>query len=286
MHDPQTVAFTIPYPWRKYGRKGRNEFERSYREPFITIWHVDPERDGSDDSCGWFMRARHGDKSVLEKIEKRYEFDWDRIFNSDGTNNVYFCGYFTPDGDPHFSVQGIVLNLFFVAAGVVFQSDGRTNWKKARRFMRRHLFDILMFAENPTDSLFDGITRKFEIGCGEVHTPERRKARIHGMAGCVYAWILRETRPWYRHPRWHIWHWKLQIHPLQTFKRWAFSRCCKCGGRFAWGYCPTTDSWNSEGPQWFRSERNTYHSNCSDPTNYKAQVGASGADSVPSGGNV
>ena len=43
MHDPMTVAFEIRYPWKKYAS-------------FITIWHVDPEKDGSDDSCDWFHR--------------------------------------------------------------------------------------------------------------------------------------------------------------------------------------------------------------------------------------
>jgi len=31
--------------------------------------------------------------------------------------------------------------------------------------------------------------------------------------------ILAEKRPWYKHPRWHIHHWRLQIHPWQSFKR-------------------------------------------------------------------
>src|SRR6266850_1233431 len=53
MYDPMTQAFDIKYPWRKYGKTGRDEFQRSYRESFITIWHVDPEKNGTDDSCGW-----------------------------------------------------------------------------------------------------------------------------------------------------------------------------------------------------------------------------------------
>lgn len=40
MHDPMTVAFEIPRPW-----------------PLVTVWHVDPERDGTDDSCDWFGHA-------------------------------------------------------------------------------------------------------------------------------------------------------------------------------------------------------------------------------------
>lgn len=38
--------------------------------------------------------------------------------------------------------------------------------------------------------------------------------------------------------RFHVHHWKLQIHPWQNFKRWAFERCAECGGRYSWGYAP------------------------------------------------
>ena len=79
---------------------------------------------------------------------------------------------------------------------------------------------------------------------------------------CIGAFILRRRRPWYRHPRWHIWHWHLQIHPVQDFKRWAFTRCADCGGRFKWGQSGWTNQWNSDGPRWFRSERDLHHDGC------------------------
>lgn len=69
-------------------------------------------------------------------------------------------------------------------------------------------------------------------------------------------------RPWYRHPRWHIWHWELQIHPVQDFKRWAFSRCAKCHKRFPWGYSVISGSWEGTGPRWFYSEKNVFHQGC------------------------
>jgi hypothetical protein len=249
MHDPSTLAFDIKYPFKRGG----------YRPSFISIWHVDPDIRGDDDSCGWFKRARHGDKAVLEKIIKRFAFDWDSKFVSDGSGKTYFTGYFYPEGEgagmPNMSVTAVGLNLFFVAAGEYFESTGQSNWKKARKFMQKNLFDIMLFIENPTDSLRDSIVRKW--GCSE-----KREERIRSMASCIYGWILRNQRPWYRHPRWHIHHWKLQIHPLQDFKRWAFSRCCKCGKRFKFGESPISDNWDSTGPLWFRSETGIYHGNC------------------------
>jgi hypothetical protein len=189
------------------------------------------------------MRAHHGDAAVLEKIVKRFEFDWDRTFTSDGKGTVYFCGWFCPNGDPHHSVMGIAVNWFFLAALEHFDSRD-----KASRFCQAHLFDILHFAENPVDSLFDGITRKFEIGCGEKHTPTKREERIRSMAACIYSWILRADRPWYRHPRWHIRHWRFQIHPWQAFRHAWLDRCCRCGKGFKWGESAITN-WDGNA-QW------------------------------------
>lgn len=72
MHDPMTVAFEIKYPWRKYP-KGHQWFKDGYRESFITIWHIDPERCGDDDSCDWFGRKR----KLNEKEEAIVEAMWD-----------------------------------------------------------------------------------------------------------------------------------------------------------------------------------------------------------------
>jgi hypothetical protein len=85
-----------------------------------------------------------------------------------------------------------------------------------------------------------------------------------------------ERRPWYRHPRWHFWHWQLQIHPVQTFKRWAFTRCASCGGRFPWGTSGWTNSWSGDGPQWFKSERDLHHNDCRNPRSSQDPTAAQG----------
>lgn len=256
MHDPMTVAHEIKYPWRAYSRKQIEQrarsrdvtydhpsmaFERSYRETFITIWHVDPERDGTDDSCGWFMRARHGNPEALKKIERRFAFEW--------STGVPF-GWFNDDGDPNYTSIGIVVNAFRVAAHAMFGWGWRLDW-----FMWRHIHQIIEFAENPQDSLYTFIHRPYG-------KDESKEERIAGLASCIYSWILRATRPWYKHPRWHVHHWKLQIAPLLNFKRWAFSRCATCGKGFGWGESPTTHQWDNGGPRWFRSEHDVHHGTC------------------------
>lgn len=239
MHDPETLV-------KDFG--------------FFQIWHVDPcKGPGGDDSCGWFMRAHHGDDEVLEKIVREFAFDWDRTFDTsrqgDGEDDepsvrrVYNCGLFKPNGDPHLSVMAIALNLFWRAASVHFKSDGLTNWKRANRFMKENLFDIMLFAENTLDSLHDGITRKFEKGCGEEYGIRARQERIRNMAACIYGWILRSERPWYRHPRWHIHHWRINIPMWYRLKRFFRHRCKLCGKRISiWDNGVVSHSWSGNGP--------------------------------------
>lgn len=105
---------------------------------------------------------------------------------------------------------------------------------------------------------------------GELNTEKEdeyfREQNAASFFGAIMGYILREQRYWWEHPRWHFWHWELQIHPAQTFKRWAFSKCCKCGKGFKWGYSPMSTSWNSTGPKWLKSEEYVSHADCSDPT--------------------
>ena len=241
MHDPMTVAFDVPNPfwWRR-------DYDGKLKpSDLATIWHVDPERDGSDDSCGWFIRCRHCDQAKLDKIASRFTFEW-----SSGVP----CGWFADNGEPNYSCQAITLGMFLIAANIHFG-----HWSpRAERFLNRNLHNILHFAENNCDSFYTFIVQPY--GRDNRDTTESRAKEA---AQIVYSWICRADRPWWRHPRWHIWHWKIQVHGLQNFKRWAFSRCCVCGKRFRWAESPTSSNWHGTGPLWFRSEQDVHHSNCS-----------------------
>ncbi|KAA3644524.1 MAG: hypothetical protein DWQ07_13980 [Chloroflexi bacterium] len=105
-----------------------------------------------------------------------------------------------------------------------------------------------------------------------VHNPDDNvqhwfggKQSIYDLERFVYLMfgnLKRLHRPWWRHPRWHIHHWKLTIIPLRDFKRWAFTRCAACGKRMPFGYAPVSGQWNSKGPRWFKSEERKYHHEC------------------------
>lgn len=136
MHDPKTVAFEIKYPWKA---KPSEMFPQGYRHPFVTVWHVDPEKNGDSDSC----------------------------------------------------------------------------W--ARKL------------------------------------------------------------PTWRGWRFHFWHWKIQVHPLQNLKRWLFSRCAGCGKRFPWGYFPVTREFGGDGPRWFFGEIGKYHHWCMPVTDTPDEFTSAGA---------
>lgn len=246
MHDPMTVVRNIKNPFTG--------------NTLVTIWHVDPERDGSDDSCDWFGGGKLTEKQrqTLDKIASVFAFEW----NHDPPYERF--GWFMPTvvvdgqlrgGEPNYSTHAIVLAMFRIAANEHFG-----HWSgRASRFLWQHVYDILMFAENSCDSLCTDIM--------QMHGPRDgdRKKQARRFAAVVYAWILRAERPWWRHPRWHVWHWSLQIHPLQMLRRRLFTRCVHCGKRFK--ACDSAVSHHWEDPprrwfEWFRGERGLSHSGC------------------------
>lgn len=64
--------------------------------------------------------------------------------------------------------------------------------------------------------------------------------------------------------RWHVRHWRIQIHPAQTFRRWLLTRCEWCGGKSRNGSrVNVSHSWDGERSPWWRGERGLFHMDCS-----------------------
>jgi hypothetical protein len=164
-----------------------------------SLWHRD--KGGIDGTCGWFMRANHGDAKVLKAIESLYSLEWDRTCKLHN-GSVSYVGLFdtTPAGWPAMSIHAIALNLFSWAAWEHFGHDR----DERDKFMQKNLFNILLFAENPVDSACHGWKHSYGI-----NEHETREDRIHAAAVMIYGWILRKDRRWYQHPRWHVHHWRL-----------------------------------------------------------------------------
>lgn len=259
MHDPLTQAFVIPwrYRWSTLGSKPWR-----YWEPLITIWHKDPERGGSDDSCGWFTPPFSETTREIVKALSQDEAREPMLFAMNAKENP----------DP-------LLTERFVFGSLMLMSRCMVNRGVLRRPVR--VEDAQRWAAEMTYNRVDSFLGRFCFQSGYhsntyshnaekglPNTPEEdkfwREDQAKGFYGAIAGMILRSRRPWFKHPRWHFWHWRLQVHPMQAFKRWAFSRCAKCGGRFKWGASVGTNSWSSDGPSW-RGEKDVFHMDCAAP---------------------
>jgi hypothetical protein len=240
MHDPKTQAFEIyGLHGLYYRRKKAKAIERNdpdwarikSPDPIARIWHVDPETDGSDDSCGYsYARLTEQEREKCCHVAKELSAKYEGMF-SQSRDGKFFAVK---------SPVETIIGGFDVVAWRVFR----------KRVRPRHLPEILSAAHSPTDNMQSlvkmpldqvDLERFFMILARNFKTYDRR---------------------WWNYPRWHVHHWQIQLPWLQALKRWLFSRCAGCGRRFTFGYCPVSNQWDSDGPRWFRGEKSIYHHEC------------------------
>lgn len=247
MYDPSTVAFEIKYPWR---RAPSAFWPKGHRDTFVTIWHEDPELPSSktglrsDDSCGWFRPPTTAEER--EKFRKIGGEVYSTIFEKqcrtrEGADYAHICYEPTTRDAIYWSWRRIKREH----TNHAWQFGGQRNYLSAAE-----LEEIYSLSSNPVDNLRASVAR--------IQDQESFSKFFLN----VYSLYRRFCRPWYRHPRWHFWHWRLQVHPWQKLRRRLFSRCATCGKPFTYGYSPTTNSWDRERPRWFRSESDVHHMEC------------------------
>lgn len=244
MHDPMCVAFEIKSPFVQ-----STHGNWKYRPALVTVWHVDPETDGSDDSCDMFggrKRRTEAEKALVEEMAAEE-------LRTPYYTGPWLCGF---PRDPRYPRMawvnpGDALALVTAAFSVF-----------AWRLHRKRLTPELMSeAARIACNSFDNFQTSFILH--EKDYGGDQLDQLRGLFSSLLGCYLRHLRPWWRHPKLHVWHWKIQVHPVQSFKRWAFTRCARCGGRFKWGESGTTNSWHSQGPRWFRGEPDLSHMDCS-----------------------
>ncbi len=234
MYDPLTVAFEIRYPWRKYGKKGEDEFLKTYRASFITIWHKDPELHGSDDSCGWFTppfsKETRDICKTLASDEAREP--WFMAMNAERNTDGVLCerllfGAF------------MLVSRCLVNRGVIRREVSVSKVTRWAAMATHNSIDNFRSSLCFKSGYHSNWYRKDEGIPNSVEEDKFwREEQARSFFGAIAGWILRERRYWFKKPRWHFWHWRFQIHPLQAVRRWLFDRCDKCGKRFAYGESP------------------------------------------------
>lgn len=232
MHDPMTLAFEIKSPIKRRGQ----------RASLLVVWHRDPEADGSDDSCGWsYPRLTEDQRKRLRGLawSEAYE-PWFQRLRAKRIEDVV---------EAECLMRGAVQL-------VCRALDVRASWGDICGWACR-------MVHNPMDNFRSSLCHL--PGYHTNFEEDRRDWRedcAYGLFSGIAHHVLRDRRPWYRHPHFHVHHWRLQIPALQSFLRWAFSRCAGCGKPFPWGYAPISLGWHSDGPRWFRGEQGVYHHDC------------------------
>ena len=250
MHDPLTVAHEIRKPWFKYKpwpkkfrhkedhrfiwehrmtdaqKRGRDShWPEGYRESFITIWHKDPERDGSDDSCGYTYP-----KLTDQQRERLRNAAWHEGQHS------HFLACTGKEWD------GTYAEAVSLYEGLVLFVCEVLRIKVSMDFIRRY---AVGYIHRPDCCPRTGVFC-FLPGYHTNNPKDSKEARQEHFTGIlcgVARGVLYELRPWWKHPKWHIWHWRIQIPFLQQLKRVTIERCAKCGRRFSWNEC-VIGSWS------------------------------------------
>jgi hypothetical protein len=198
MHDPMSVAHEICWPWKnKFGN----------RSPIFTIWHVDPETDGSDDSCGWFAPPPSIEEK--EKVSKLAKAQFDQIFARtvaliQDKSYAYICYDQDCYGMIYWSWRAL-------------KAMGKKGWQYGKRLSPKELDEIYKLATNPVDNFQNHKITNVQ--------------QFEDTFLLIWRAFRRFNRKWYQHPRWHIRHWKIQFIPWRNLKRRYWDKCCVCGKR-------------------------------------------------------
>lgn len=230
-------------------RKGRDSFwDTGYRETLATIWHVDPCKDGSDDSCGW-------------SYPKLNNWQKERLWNGawgESQNPFFLCCYDKKWQGTTIDAERLYLGMVLLVCRLL---NVTFSFEEAQRMACERIYHSDCVDPCNVFCFVPG----YHTNCKEDKESYRQE-HFYGILCGVARGILDQKRHWWQHPKWHFWHWKLQIHGIQRLKRFLFSSCCVCGKGFSWhdsaGHV-VSNQWDSPGPRWFRNEPSLMHDKCS-----------------------
>jgi hypothetical protein len=252
-YHPETLAFSFP-PYVHGRRITRPDGSVTRRGPWLAealyalkpwigfdIWHIDPEKPGTgnrtDDSCGWFDRTPGEYRDAVTYVCKDSTTLHD-IRRALLTRAVVKSEF------GHVYPRMLLGETMAVCVLVARELELRRWWNGQdgnggahasfwlRTFTRKRdvTGDALDLALNPLDNL------------SSEDDPERLVRLIAGA-------LNRRYRPWWKHPRWHVHHWKINFDLVRNLRR-MFERCVTCGRPIGFGKSPCVD------------HRGMHHSHC------------------------
>jgi hypothetical protein len=252
-YHPETLAFSFPpYPrggTSLIGHPKRWSLGRAIYtlKPWIgfDIWHIDPERkrEGQrrDDSCGWFDRTPGPYQQAVDEFLRDTTNMHDVKLALDRRKHMpmpFYEGISKPrtetdraEGYPRLSQADTLALVLMIATQLE-----RTRWWRNRYpavwwrkpFIReRNVMPLAVtLALNPIDNL------------SSIEEPE---SMVRLIAGALH----REFRPRWKHPRWHVHHWQVNVDLFRNVRR-MFQRCATCRKRLGFGVSPGNPGDGSE----------------------------------------
>ncbi len=229
-YDPCTLAFSFP-PYPKGGTSLRGHpkpwsFSRALYalEPWIgvDIWHVDPERrvEGQrrDDSCGWFDRRPHEYAQAVRDILA----DAGEV---QALRNAFDRATHQPAGYSTGWKRMTPADCLAACLMVAMRLEHLRCWqlkREGRWFVRSRYAATMALATNLALNETDNL-----------QTSDDPESFVLSIASTLH----RHYRPWWRHPRWHVHHWRVRFSLARNLKRMV-QPCATCGKRLGFGYCP------------------------------------------------
>ena len=234
-YHPETLAFSFP-PYPRGGGVHLNSDRGSWSfgralyalKPWIgfDIWHIDPEIPGTgnrqDDSCGWF------DRTPGEYRDAVADFMRDKG-EVQAVQNALDRAVHQPAG---YSERGWVrmtpADCLAACLMVAMRLEHLRRWRlknKGKLFVRDRYAKAMRLATalalNETDNL-------------------QSSENVSGFVRSIAAALNRKFRPWWKHPRWHVHHWKVNFDLPRNLHRMV-QPCATCGKRLGFGYSPVSD---------------------------------------------
>lgn len=248
-HHPETLIYSFPpHVVSIKGKDGQMKPRRfanwlhDFLRPWagFNVWHVDPcknvpyQRD--DDSCGWFDRGP-GDyasavRSTLEDEGVRKMVD----ITVQGRLPAHL-GY-------HENLPIHVGAAIYKTIAMDLEYGRRSHMRthghySSQRAYERRMRETLYVAETLALSSVDNLLH--------IHEYPR-------LVTLIAAALNRHFRPWWKHPRWHVHHWKITWALPYNLRRAFIDRCAHCRKVIGWGKSPLVMGHGKDQKQ--------YHTSC------------------------
>jgi len=214
-YHPETMVCSFP----KYN--GRLSRFRNFIG--FDVWHIDPERNvpdqRRDDSCGWFPRNLTPElrRGVDELCSKSHEDVQARIQQA-------FDRWTIPDAR-YPSLKEMPMDIAFATHLMTLMWIDRLSFRRwERRLWRRGtpMGRITKLAASLAFSTVDNLNFADDV------------PRYIRLLAAAYR---RDLRPWWKHPRWHVHHWRINFDLTRNLRR-MFQRCPACNKALGFGCVP------------------------------------------------